>query len=119
MKGALRLSQTLMFLLFTDSDVLLQAKSFKVVNKNGKTIMKISPNHVETNFRSVKLHGRAQALKSLQTKQIFSKTKMKIAAPTKSLEIQTVEDLNLMTTIGKMELKALKNLEFSSKEVSK
>ena len=55
-------------LLLSDSDVIMQAGSIKMTNSKGQEILYISPNRVKTNFRTVKLRGKAQALKSLQAK---------------------------------------------------
>ena len=71
------------------------------------------------NFRTVKLRGKAAALKSLQAKQIFSPTNMKIASPTKTLKMESVEDLNLKTAIGKLHIKALKMIDMEARNVSK
>ena len=54
--------------LLADSDVVMQAGSIKMTNSKGQEILYISPNRVKTNFRTVKLRGKAQALKSLQAK---------------------------------------------------
>ena len=53
-------------IILTDSDVLMQAGSIRMTNSKGQDILYISPKRVKTNFRTVKLRGKAQALKSLQ-----------------------------------------------------
>ena len=70
------------------------------------------------NFRNVKLTGKAQALKSLEAKQIFSRTNMKISSPTKNLKMETVDDLRVKTAIGKIHLQSLKDMAFEAKNVS-
>ena len=46
----------------------MQAGSIKMTNSKGQEILYVSPNRVKTNFRTVKLRGKAQALTSLQAK---------------------------------------------------
>ena len=79
----------------------------------------IGPDKVETKFRSVKLDGKAQALNSLQAEQILSlpSTNMRIASLTKNLLITSSNHLNLMTSIGNMSVKALKNLKIEAEKV--
>ena len=96
----------------------MQAGSIRMTNSKGQDILYISPKRVKTNFRTVKLRGKAQALKSLQAKQIFSPTNMKIASPTKTLKMESVEDLNLKTAIGKLHIKALKTIDMEARNVS-
>lgn len=101
-----------------DSDVVMQAGSIKMTNSKGQEILYISPNRVKTNFRTVKLRGKAQALKSLQAKQIFSPTNMKIASPTKTLKMESAGDLNLRTAIGKLNIEALSTIHMEARNIT-
>ena len=96
----------------------MQARSLKMTNSKGQEILYISPTRVKTNFRTVKLRGKAQALKSLQAKQIFSPTNMKIASPTKTMKMESFQDLNLKTTIGNLHIQALKTIDMEARNVS-
>ena len=103
----------------TDTDMLMQTGTFKIKNRSGKDILSIGPDKVETKFRSVKLDGKAQALNSLQAEQILSlpSTNMRIASLTKNLLIKSSNHLDLMTSIGNMSVKALKNLKIEAEKV--
>ena len=99
--------------------MLMQTGTFKIKNRSGKDILSIGPDKVETKFRSVKLDGKAQALNSLQAEQILSlpSTNMRIASLTKNLLIKSSNHLDLMTSIGNMSVKALKNLKIEAEKV--
>ena len=103
----------------TDTDMLMQTGTFKIKNRSGKDILSIGPDKVETKFRSVKLDGKAQALNSLQAEQILSlpSTNMRIASLTKNLLIKSSNHLDLMTSIGNMSVRALKNLNIEAEKV--
>ena len=100
-----------------DSDVLLQATTFKVSDSQGQEILHLSPETTKTNFRVLTLSGKAQALKSLQAQSMYSKTNMIISSPTKGLKVHSVDDLSFKTSIGKFKLYALKDLDIEAKKV--
>ena len=108
-----------LYIMISDSEIVMQSRRFVVKNQNGEDVLRVSPDLVATNFRTIKLQGKAQALKSLQAQQIFSmpSTDMKIASLTKNLKIQAVNQLNLGTTIGALGIRALKNVEIEAEKV--
>ena len=97
----------------------MKADSFKIKNRSGREIFSITPEVARTKFRALKLDGRAQALTSLQAEQILSlpSTNMRIASLTKNLQISSASHLDLMTSIGNMSLRALKNLILEAEKV--
>lgn len=100
-----------------DDTLIVKAASLKINDDNGDEVFFVSPKETRTQFRALSLKGKAQALKSLQTKQIFSATDMKIASPTKKLLMSSAQDLTLKTGIGKVNVEALKDLDFEASKV--
>ena len=107
------------FFALLDTDLFMKAESFKIKNRSGREIFSITPEVARTKFRALKLDGRAQALTSLQAEQILSlpSTNMRIASLTKNLQISSASHLDLMTSIGNMSLRALKNLILEAEKV--
>jgi hypothetical protein len=98
----------------------MESSSFKMTNSLGEEIFHITPELARTSFRSIKMRGRAQALKSLQTEQIFSlpSTNMKIASPTQNLQVYAANQLDLVSSVGNMDVTVLNHIQLEARNVS-